>query len=187
MKITLARMVSKRRSGFTLIEMMVVLVIAAILLAVGVPSFRTLIQNQRMTTTVNEFFAAAALTRSEALQRGVQVRMVPADADGSDWQQGWIVFVDANDNKRPDSDETVIFTHGPVTNGLGINSNIGSAPMFIGFSETGRIRMPANQSGGTISFALGDQRRLMIFNFLGRPRVCDPVKFPTTCKIVTSD
>lgn len=175
-----------RRNGFTLIEMMIVLVIAAILLAVGVPSFRALIQNQRMTTTVNDFFAAVNLTRSEALQRGVQVRLVPADDDGSDWTQGWIVFVDDNDNKRPDSNETVIFRHDPVISGLGIGSNIGSAPLFIGFSATGSLKMPANQKGGTMSFTLDSKQRLMIFNFLGRTRICDPVKEPTTCKVVTS-
>jgi type IV fimbrial biogenesis protein FimT len=171
--------------GFTLIEMMIVLVIAAILLAVGVPSFRSLIQNQRITTTTNEFFAAVNLTRSEALQRGVQVRLVPADADSSDWTQGWIVFVDDNDNKKPDASETVIFRHGPVAAGLGISSNIGTAPLFIGFTATGSLKMPATQKGATMTLTLDDQRRLVILNFLGRARACDPVK-DLTCIASTS-
>ena len=180
------RMENKRRNGFTLIELMIVLVIAAILLAIGVPSFRALIQNQRMTTTVNEFFAAINLTRAEALQRGMQVTMAPADTDGGDWTKGWVVFVDDNDNKRPDSNEKVIFTHGPVASGLGISSNIGSAPFFIGFSATGSIRMAANQKGGTISFTLDNQSRLIRINFLGRARVCDPAKDTVNCVVSTN-
>ncbi|MGB6055867.1 MAG: GspH/FimT family pseudopilin [Burkholderiaceae bacterium] len=175
-----------RRGGFTLIEMMITLVIAAILLAIGVPSFRTLIQNQRMTTTVNDFFAAVNLTRSAALERGMQVRLVPADDAGSDWTQGWIVFVDEDDDKRPDSNEPVIFRHGPVPDGMQISSNIGTAPLFIGFSATGSLRMPANQKGGTMTFQLDDMTRLIRFNFLGRARVCDPAKEPTTCTVTTN-
>lgn len=175
-----------RRAGFTLIEMMIVLVIAAILLAVGVPSFRSLIQNQRITSTANELFAAVNLTRSEALQRGVQVRLVPADAIGSDWTQGWLVFVDDNDDKRPSSGETVIFRHGPVAAGIGITSNIGTAPFFVGFTATGNLKMPANQKGGTMTFTLDDQTRLLIFNFMGRARACNPATDPG-CTTATSD
>ncbi len=99
--------------GFSLIELMVVLSIAAILIGIGVPSFRTLIQNQRMTTTVNDFFAAINLTRSEALQRGVRVDMVAA-GDGTDWGKGWIVFVDENSDQILDANEKLIFTHDAV-------------------------------------------------------------------------
>ncbi len=175
-----------RHGGFTLIEMMITLVIAAILLAIGVPSFRALIQNQRMTTTVNEFFAAVNLTRSAALERGMQVRLVPADDAGSDWTQGWIVFVDEDDDKRPDSNETVIFRHGPVPDGMQIETNFDIPPIFIGFSATGSVQMPGGQKGGTMSFQLDDVKRMLRVNFLGRTRICDPSK-ELTCKLNTSD
>lgn len=172
--------------GFTLIELMIVLVIAVILLAIGVPSFRTLIQNQRLTTTVNDFSAAIRLTRSEALQRGVQVAMVPADATGTDWTQGWMVFVDDNNDGKLSTGEILVFRHDPVATGLGITHNI-PAPPFIGFSAMGNVRMATNQKGGTVSFTLDNQARRIKLNFLGRTRVCDPVKQPTTCTVTTTD
>lgn len=172
--------------GFSLIELMVVLSIAAILTGIGVPSFRTLIQSQRMTTTVNDFLAAINLTRSEALQRGVRVDMVPADAKSADWTTGWTVFVDANSNKVLDSSEKIIYTHGPMPDGMTIDTSaLGTAPVYIAYRATGGNltgSKASNQKGGAVKFVLDDQKRNVILNFLGRPRICDPDKEPTTCK-----
>lgn len=89
--------------GFTLVEMLVVLVIAAILLAVGVPSFTYMVDRNRVAGEVNEMLADLALTRSEALARRGRVIICrsgnPTDPDaicdaGGDWNAGWIVFID---------------------------------------------------------------------------------------------
>ena len=55
------------QEGFTLIELLTVLTITGILLGMGVPSFRSLMQNQKLTTTVTDFFVSISLTRSEAI------------------------------------------------------------------------------------------------------------------------
>lgn len=186
MKIPAPGVMKTESMGFSLIELMVTLSIAVILLGVAVPNFRTLIQNQQMTTTVNDLFAAINLTRAEAIQRGRRVDLVPADADGKGWATGWIVFVDDNNNRRPDAGETIIFSHDAVQPGMAVTSAFtdGIAPFYIAYSATGRTRTNANSQQpqlGTLSFTLdGNVRRIKI-NFLGRPRVCDPAKEPTTC------
>jgi len=91
-------------AGFTLVELLVVLAIAAILLAVGVPSFSYVVDRNRVAGEVNEMLADLALTRSEALARRGRVIMCrttnPADPNAicssstTDWNAGWIVFVD---------------------------------------------------------------------------------------------
>ncbi len=150
--------------------------IAAILLAAGVPSFRSLIQNQRMTATVNDFFAAINLTRSEAIQRGTRVDLVPADA--TDWAKGWIVFVDENDNQKPDTGDQIIFSHGPAPNGIAIAAAFGGAQVkYVAYNGTGRTRTNASSQtpqAGHMSFTMGEQVRKIVINFLGRPRVCNP-------------
>ena len=94
----------KRDYGFTLVELMVTLVIAAILLTAGVPSFTTLIKNNRLTTSTNELVGALTLARSEAVKRGLRVTVCKSadqascDTSGTGWQQGWIVFTDENNS-----------------------------------------------------------------------------------------
>ncbi len=99
--------------GFTLIELMVTLAVAAILLTVGVPSFRATVENNRLTTAANELVSALNLARSEAIKRGVRVTVCKS-ADGAtcttsgDWEQGWIVFVDLNGDGIFDDDGDTI-------------------------------------------------------------------------------
>lgn len=89
--------------GFTLIELMVAIAILAIVLGVGIPSYRDLIVNNRMAGEINDFVGSLRITRSEAIKRGVPVRMCASD-DGQDcansgpWSNGWIIF-----EVRPDS------------------------------------------------------------------------------------
>jgi type IV fimbrial biogenesis protein FimT len=78
-----------RQSGFTLIELMMVIVVLAIVLAIGVPSFRTLIINNRVTGEANDFAAALNIARSEAIKRRVNVTLTAAS--GSSWEAGWTV------------------------------------------------------------------------------------------------
>jgi type IV fimbrial biogenesis protein FimT len=173
----------KRSPGFSMVELMVVLSIAAILLTVSVPSFRHLIQQQKITTTVNDFFAAINLARSEAIQRGSRVDLVPADA--ADWAKGWIVFIDRNNNQKADTDEKIIFAHGPAPSGISIQSALTDSQVkYIAYHGSGRTRTNASSQSpqiGTISFTIGEQVRRIKINFLGRPRVCNPVVESATC------
>lgn len=94
--------------GFTLIELMITISIAAILLAVGIPSMRDMIQQNRLTGNVNEFVAANMLARSEAIKRGSPVtlcRAVNAESGsdacstaGGGWETGWVVRAGSADN-----------------------------------------------------------------------------------------
>ena len=80
--------------GFTLIEMMVVISLLAILLAVGVPSFRAMIQQNRVTAVTNDLVAALQFARSEAIRTGANVT-VCSSSDQSTcsgvWTNGWVV------------------------------------------------------------------------------------------------
>lgn len=171
-------------AGFTLLEMMVALAVAGILLATGVPSFLALMQSQRLTSTTNDFLAAILLARSEAIARGVRVDLVPAGADG-DWKQGWAVFVDQNANQKIDGGEEVIFRHGPVPLGIAITSTFtDSAPPYLAYGATGRTtsnKGPTTPQAGNVRIAADQMQRKIVVGFLGRPRVCDPVKEPADC------
>lgn len=80
--------------GFTLIELLVTIAVAAILLAVAVPSFQSFLMNNRMASQANDLITALNLARSEAVRRAANVT-VCASSDGATctggWEQGWIV------------------------------------------------------------------------------------------------
>lgn len=94
--------------GFTLIELMVAIAIAAILLGIAIPSFTTTITSNRLTTNANEMVTALNLARSEAIKRGKQVTVRSKNASTS-WEGGWDVFVDvdASNAFNDDGDATL--------------------------------------------------------------------------------
>lgn len=96
-------MMLKILRGFTLIEMLVTVVILAIVIVVAIPSFYSLVQNNRSVSATNSLLFGLKLARSEAIKRGLSVSICPtADANfsacGNDWTQGWLVFVNPDEN-----------------------------------------------------------------------------------------
>ncbi|TCS35708.1 type IV fimbrial biogenesis protein FimT [Paucimonas lemoignei] len=169
------------RSGFSLIELMVALCIAAILLMVGVPGYQALIHNQRLNTSVNGFVGALHMARSEAIRRGTRVDLVPLD--GKDWSHGWMAFVDENGNQQADAGEMVILRQDVVPHGMAIKSVLtDSSKPYLAYNGSGRTRTNASSETpqlGTVSFMLGEEVRRIKLNFSGRARVCNPEKDKT--------
>ncbi|MBF8177759.1 GspH/FimT family pseudopilin [Herminiimonas contaminans] len=170
-------------SGYSIVELLVALAIVSIVLASGVPVFQKIIQAQRLATASNALFMAVNLARSEAIHRGRRVDLVPLD--GMQWQRGWLVFIDENNNQRPDSHETVLHTHAVKVADLQITPRFSDSKVqYVAYSGTGRSHSNAGrqvaQSGHWL-LELGPYKRKVVINFLGRPRICDPLKDKISC------
>jgi len=92
---------SSRQHGFTLIELIVVVTVAAILAAIALPSFTDAIERNRIVSQNNELIAAFSLARSEAIKRNGTVGVCALNAafDGcatDNWNRGWAVWVDTD-------------------------------------------------------------------------------------------
>jgi type IV fimbrial biogenesis protein FimT len=104
----------RQSRGFTLLDLLITLTVAAILLSLSVPSFSTAIQNNRMTTQVNELNTALSLARSEAVKRNNNITICQSSTGTSctgNWKDGWIVFADGNDNGAIDDGEEILLVH----------------------------------------------------------------------------
>ncbi|MEE4331532.1 MAG: GspH/FimT family pseudopilin [Wenzhouxiangella sp.] len=105
---------ARRQNGFTLIEVMITVVILIIALAVVIPSFRGVLQSNRVSAQANELMTAVQLARSEALKQGRPITICPADTSvadpecGTDWAEGWMAVVDGEAPGSTDIDEVEI-------------------------------------------------------------------------------
>ncbi|MFO1370610.1 MAG: GspH/FimT family pseudopilin [Marinagarivorans sp.] len=100
--------------GFTLIEMMVAISIAAILLAVAIPSFQSLIKRNAIENLQTRLAAALTAARSEAASRNVVTTLCSTDTGtgcvANKWSSGWIVFIDLNGDAIKDNNEEILQT-----------------------------------------------------------------------------
>jgi type IV fimbrial biogenesis protein FimT len=90
-------------AGFSLVELMVVITIVAVLMALGVPSYRYVTNSNRVSSEVNALLGDLQFARSEAIKEGATVTVCPtanptatlpicnAGSGSSEWDKGWIV------------------------------------------------------------------------------------------------
>jgi len=174
-----------KQSGFTLIEMLVVLAIIVIITTSAIPGFQSFIQNNRMSTTTHQFVTSLNLARSEAVKLGKRVTMCKSNNSSTcvtsgGWEQGWIVFVDENgDGQRQTAGtpEEVLRVQNALSGGLTIAGQV-DVENLISYVESGFAQLIG---GGTLrrehstliicdSRAFGDHARALVMNTTGSVR-----------------
>ncbi len=79
-------------SGFTVVELMVSMAVAAILIGIALPAFNDFITQRTMAARVNDFVLAVNYARSEAARLGGVVSVQAADAAAdNEWGGGYCV------------------------------------------------------------------------------------------------
>ncbi|NEX21421.1 prepilin-type N-terminal cleavage/methylation domain-containing protein [Thiorhodococcus mannitoliphagus] len=166
--------------GFTLTELVVTLAIGAILLALSAPSFRATILSNRIATHTNDVLSSLSLARSEAVKRGKPIVICKSNdltscSSTGDWEQGWILFVDNDNNAAVDagSGDSIVRAHGPLA---GDDTLQGTSKIddYIAFATNGFTRMiDGSFQSGTLTFGLcaAAQRNTIVINNTGRARV----------------
>lgn len=106
--------------GFTLVESMITISIAAILLAVGTSSYRYVTNSNRIAAEINGLLGDLQFARSEAIKEGLSVTAcVSSDgtncANSNAWNSGWIVFSDPAGTGTHSTGETIWKVRNPFT------------------------------------------------------------------------
>ncbi|SEK68671.1 type IV fimbrial biogenesis protein FimT [Pseudoxanthomonas sp. GM95] len=139
--------------GFTLLELMVAIAIAAILLSLALPSFQSTMRSNRLATTSNQFIAAIALARSDAIKT-TRATGICGSTDGAacaadgTWTGGFLVWQDTNRDGAKNTGEAVL-NYSPLTAANMTAAVTGSAgtPARLLFDARGRLQ-PYGSSGG---------------------------------------
>jgi len=93
-----------RCAGFTLVEMLVVMTLAAILMSMALPQFGRVIAGNKLTSQADLLSGAFHYGRAEAVRRDAQVAMCPLNASqngcqssgSANWSYGALLFQDAD-------------------------------------------------------------------------------------------
>lgn len=176
----------RERAAYSMVEMLVVLLVAGILASIAVPNMRTIIATAQLNSAVSDLFGAIGLARSQAIARGSRVQLVPLEPGGARWREGWVVFVDADGDRRPSPGEEIIASHGPLPAGMEVSFNFTSnrAPLYVAFNGNGRSCSDTSSLAarwGTFSLYQARQIRRIRINMLGRARVCNPSRDGSSC------
>jgi type IV fimbrial biogenesis protein FimT len=185
---------TKRRSGFTLVELLISIVLLALLLAIGGPSFSQWLHNVRLRNMSEAIQNGIHLARAEAVRRNAQVRfqLVNTLDNGcalTTAGPNWIVSMDSaagacgstnmadaaaavaprviQSRSASDGSASVVVAADQSTivfNGLGRVTNVPSASIDI-----------TNPSGGACAASSGPMRCLRVtVSAGGQVRMCDP-------------
>jgi type IV fimbrial biogenesis protein FimT len=192
----------EKSRGFTLIELMITISIAAILMAIAIPSFNSTIRSTRLTTYANELITSLNLARSEAIKRGIQMTARRKGANSQQWESGWDIFVDLNgsgtfsddgdgnlcetNTDGSPSEDCLLRTYDPLSSGYTLRTGANYA-CWVAYIPSGMNRGSGSACNGGFAndtFRLCDSSadttnsRSIIISAVGRPRVS---KGTTTC------
>lgn len=152
--------------GFTLIELLVVVAIISMTMAIGLPSFQSIIASTRLTSAANSMVSALQLARMEALK---QHKTVVIRKKTTGWQNGWSIFVDNQvTNNTIDVNEPVlvITTADAISSTISIQATYAN---YVAYTANGRVN-----TAGHITFCSGTNYRSIVIAPTGRIRVETP-------------
>ncbi|MEM9384331.1 MAG: GspH/FimT family pseudopilin [Pseudomonadota bacterium] len=177
--------------GFTLVELLYSVGIAALVLGVGVPSFIDQVRSSRMNAATNTLLSALYVGRSEAVKQRRRVtvcRSTISDAPAcSSEGTGYAVFVNVDDDSSFDAGAGDVLLRNDVWLRGTITTIADGLPIYVSYVSSGFTRaIGGGAQSGDIIFC--DERgntgaRILRLPATGRPQIVahDEVPGAPTC------
>lgn len=166
--------------GFTLVELMIVLVVAAVSLSVATPLMKDTLYRNQLDSVTRRFLSAINLARMESVMRNEPVSICPSpmaqtgvpECSGL-YTQGWIVFSNPDKDKVVDAGtDTVLRVFEGLPAGYSLTNRKGDRPAFelINYLPDG-----SSHNNRTLLFCGDGQSSAtslsIVINIVGRPRL----------------
>jgi len=144
----------RRQRGFTLGETLTTLAVAGIGLSLAVPGLQSLTHSDHVAASVNQLVGTLHVARSEAVTRNDSVTVCAssdgATCNGSEWEHGWIAFLDANADATHDPAELLLDRVGAVSALAVRSAELGGA---LTYRPNGHVTTATHDpAGGQFSF-----------------------------------
>jgi type IV fimbrial biogenesis protein FimT len=156
-------------AGFTMLELMAVITIMAILAALAIPGFGYLAANTKVKGASTELYLAMIRARSESVKRNRGVALVAISGDEDNWQAGWQVIADGDNDGAfdpDDDDDRVVYEQGELK-----RVAITMADDTVVFRPTGRISGAAPEFDVASEDPEHDLKRCVSADLTGRPYI----------------
>lgn len=112
------------KPGFSALQLLVTMAVAAILMATAAPSFKSYTWNLRLKTAIETLRTDLSLARNRAISMNATIVVCPVlDPTSSseltcasviEWQQGWMVFADTNEDRQRQPLEPILKKSGDI-------------------------------------------------------------------------
>ena len=141
-------------TGFTLIEALIALTVAALLVGVAVPAWSSASESAHAGAAQAALLETLMRSINHAALTGSEVVMCPGDMAGcrdtSDWSRGWVAWADLDGDRTHDAGETVLHTQPALGGNVHLRSTSGRRRLV--FQPNG------GNAGSNVTFTLCDGR-----------------------------
>ncbi|MBK1888107.1 GspH/FimT family pseudopilin [Marinobacter sp. DY40_1A1] len=132
------KMIIRNSRGFSLLELVIVVAIAAVLVNIALPSLTSLINSQERRGALHDLMGVFAFARQHAVMNGAIVTVCPLDATnscGRDWNSDIHAFLDPDNTRTLNSNENLLRTISPNGSGRLVTRSLSRS--FFQFRPTG--------------------------------------------------